>query len=252
MLGNFYTFHADCQDLCQYHMEGIFRIGPANLEKLNLIGQGFKFFPNMESNVDSGSYNLLLLGGSAKPIDKSCPPSLGDIEIYSSNTSFVDKSENKDVAFLSRAFSDLVQDPTILDTSEFVKESNIIYFKFNSQLQEAFLKVKHTATLIENMRDIINYQHYQIQNQNQNQKYELGHFEIVNDHAIKIRLGTIYLLDDVIISNYADRYLFFQHNLLHMKSKKKNQTKPTTTNENLDGEKKVCTFFRRVKYLFTK
>ncbi len=232
----------DSQELCNYNMEGIFRIGPANITKVNLIGQAFKFFP-IHSSV---SYNLLLLGGSTKPIDSTCPPSIGEIDIYASNTSFVNNSENKDVQFLAKAFSDLVKDPSVLDTSAFLKsENNSIYFIFNEELQQELLKVKHTASVVENMKDVINHHMHKKNSKN----YELGSFETITNKSIIIRLGTVYLLSDVIISNYADRYLFFQHNLLHMNTQNTKCLRKQTLNEN-DNNKTFCNLLRRLKYFF--
>lgn len=231
--------------LCTQNMTGIFRFGPANLGAVNMLGLGFKFFGS-NSDENESIYNTLMIGGTAEKINPEYPPTVGDVKYYSTDISSIDTKINKKVDFLSRAFTDLVVDPNILDVSVFIQKYKRIFFEFNPQLMKSFDDVLHNETIIDNIKHVINAKF--------GSNYTMGTFYALHEHGYKIELGDLILLEPVIISNFADSHLFFQHDIdpENVKSKKSGRcAKPIINllNENPDSQSS-CIFAQRIKHLF--
>lgn len=209
--------------------KGILRFGPAAKGKMNLLGLALKFY---NSDTVNSVHNMVMLGGTATPIDAGNPPALGDVEVYSTDTSGIDVSVNRETRLLSRMFSDLVENPNVLDVSEFYLGVDKVQFRFHPEIMAVFDTILHTDQIVENMRKAL-------------QSNLFGHL-YVTKKSRDVKLGTIELLDPFcIISHYANRHLFFQHNLLDMKIEN------CPGNRNLNENRQRCLAMKRVGYLFT-
>ena len=236
--------------LCTENMTGIFRYGPANQGAVNMLGFGFKFFRESLKKASSKKsiYNTLMIGGTANKIDPKYLPTVGDVKYYSTDITQIGTGNNNKVAFLARAFSDLVTDPNILNVSKFIHKYERINFEFNPQLMKDFESVKHDELIVENVKNVINANMLGSKKTN----YVIGTFYAMEANGTyKIELGDVILSEPVIISNYANSFLFFQHDLDNVKPKKSQKSHNTfdTLNEN-ENSQSVCIFARRIKHLF--
>lgn len=272
-----YNTQSNKSQLCDEKMSGILRFGPANKCQINMLSFAFKFWHALSTSTSTENeslYNMLLTGGSAKNIDPLNPPCIGNSEVpyYATDISFIDTTLNKGANFLSKSFSDLVENQNALDVSEFVPDPKyrIVYFKLNPLIMRDFDQIKHDPNILENMEKAINKHMKKTwsvirdqdqdkdQDQDQDQEddrynlsdhyesFELGYFYALANNT-EIKLGTIFLTTPVIRSLYADKFLFFQHNLANVKPVKGTVPK-NHDNLNTNPKKCECVFARRLGY----
>jgi len=235
---------------------GVFRCGPANLCDVNMIGLAIKFYRNEHT---PSVFNTLMIGGTATPIDPVDPPSIGDIASYSTDISSIDTSANKNVRFLTKAFTDLTPNPNAINVEKFIKGYKKMNFRFNSRLLEKLKSVQHNQSVVRSTQDVINEDMKQHDDQKINNDYILGTIYVVDndDDSLEYDLGHLILSDPVLVSNFADKYLFFQHDLDNVRtdkdtieeSKKCPFNKSNYLNENVRSRTSLChRFFRRLGY----
>ncbi len=242
--------------ICTENMSGILRFGPANLGNVNMLGFGFKFYSNDPMKTES-IFNTLMIGGTADQINPKNPPNMGDVLFYSTDISSINVTANKQVNFLSKTFSDLTPNPNLLDVGKFISNYPQINFKFNSRLMKEFKNVQHTDLIVENVKNVINADMERFTETNTDVGYILGTIYVESNNYEK-NLGQIELMEPVIVSNYANKYLFFQHNVLDIlpdkptinsSHVKKCPMKHMGLNENDHSSRSLCCrFFRRIKY----
>lgn len=235
--------------LCTKNMTGIFRFGPAKQGYVNILGFGFKFFDISNNQTTKESiYNTLMIGGSAEKIDPMYPPKISDIKFYSTDISSIDTKKSKKVNFLTHSFMDLITNPNIINVSKFVTKYKCIFFEFNPQLMKQFENVIHDDAVVHNIKNIIN------TCASEKTNYVLGTiFAIYENTGYKIELGDIILLEPVIISNYANSHLFFQHDLDNILPKKvddKHVLKSDDLNVNSNSQS-MCLFAQRIKHFLS-
>lgn len=250
--------------LCDQKMSGILRFGPANKCQINMLSFAFKFWLSNNSTDSESLYNMLVTGGAARNIDPLKPPTIGGKEIpyYSTDISFIDTTLNKGANFLSKSFSDLVENQNALDVSKFVKDpmDHTVFFKLNQLILNDFDEIKHDSMILENMRKVINGYMKKSKTEYQYEPFELGYFYTLNqvvDENLKEStelsiLGTVYLSNPVIRSLYADNFLFFQHNLADVKPVKDSKRKRDDNEKlNVNPQRCDCVFARRLGYFIS-